>query len=113
MSQLFYQHGIELDHHDQTLWVTGPVGATTAAALAAAGNAWLASTSSRALHINFESVDMASSAALSVLLEWMRVSRQYSLCIESVALSAPLRRLADLAELETLLMSSASKAAPA
>jgi phospholipid transport system transporter-binding protein len=70
----------------------------------------LANTPNNELCISFEGVDKASSAALSVLLEWMRISRQYSLSIVSVELSAPLRRLANLAELETLLTFKTSPA---
>ena len=108
MTKLFSHHGVELEQRDDTLWVSGGVDATTAAALTAAGSQWLANTSSHELRISFEGVDKASSAALSVLLEWMRVSRHYSLNVVSVDLSAPLRRLADLAELEILLEFSAS-----
>jgi len=113
VSKLFSHQGVELEQRGDTLWVSGGVDATTAAALAAAGSQWLANTSSRELRISFEGVDKASSAALSVLLEWMRISRQYSLSIVSVELSAPLRRLADLAELETLLKFSAPPAGAA
>ena len=113
MSSLFSYQGVELEQRGDTLWVSGGVDATTAAALAAAGNQWMANTSSHELCVSFEGVDKASSAALSVLLEWMRTSRQYSLSITSVDLSAPLRRLAELAELETLLTFSASAADPA
>lgn len=107
MSKLFSHQGVELEQRGDILWVSGGVDAATAAALASAGSQWLANTSSRELRISFEGVDKASSAALSVLLEWMRISRQYSLSIVSVDLSVPLRRLADMAELETLLTFSA------
>ena len=113
MSKLFSYQGVELEQRGDTLWVSGGVDATTAAALAAAGSHWLANTSQRELRISFEGVDKANSAALSVLLEWLRISRQYALKVSAVELSTPLRRLADLAELETLLKFSTSAADPA
>lgn len=113
MSKLFSHQGVELEQRGNTLWISGDVDATTAAGLASAGSQWLANTTSRELRVSFEGVDKASSAALSVLLEWMRVSRQHSLSIVSVDLSTPLRRLADMAELETLLAFSAFSGEPA
>ncbi len=112
MTELFSHQGVALEQRGNTLWVSGGVDATTAAALAAAGSQWLVSTSIRELRISFEGVDKASSAALSVLLEWLRISRQYSLDVVAVELSAPLRRLANLAELETLLAFSAPPPRP-
>ncbi|MGY4878079.1 STAS domain-containing protein [Vreelandella aquamarina] len=118
MSILFSRQGVQLEQRNDTLWVSGDVDATTAAGVAAAGSQWLAGTASRELNISFEKVGKASSAALSILLQWVRACRQQEITLLSVALSPPLRRLADLAELDALLTfsapsSSASSSGPA
>lgn len=103
MSILFSHQGVQLEQHADTLWVSGDVDATTAAGVAAAGNQWLENTANRELNINFEKVGKASSAALSILLQWVRSCRQRGIVLLSVALSSPLKRLAVLAELDALL----------
>ena len=103
MSILFSRQGVQLEQRGDTLWVSGDVDATTAAGVAAAGNQWLAGTANRELNINLEKVGKASSAALSILLQWVRTCRQREIALLSVALSLPLRRLADLAELDALM----------
>ncbi|MGS2743133.1 STAS domain-containing protein [Halomonas sp. LS-001] len=108
MSILFSHQGVQLEQRGDALWVSGDVDATTAAGVAAAGNQWLAGTASRELSISFEEVGKASSAALSILLQWVRTCRHRQIALLSVALSPPLKRLADLAELDALLDFSAS-----
>ena len=111
MSILFSRQGVQLEQRGDTLWVSGDIDATTAASVAAAGNQWLADTASRELNISFEEVGKASSAALSILLQWVRTCRQHEIALLSVVLSPPLGRLADLAELDELVSFSASSAA--
>lgn len=103
MSALFSEQDVRLDQQEDTLSVSGDVGTNIAAALAAAGGKWIAETSLNALHINFDGVEKASSAAISVLLQWLRMCQQRHIAILSVSLSVPLQRLAHLAELDALL----------
>nr|WP_284046906.1 STAS domain-containing protein [Halomonas llamarensis] len=100
---MFFEQDVRLDQQEDTLSVSGDVGTNAAAALAEAGGLWIADTSLSALHINFDGVEKASSAAISVLLQWLRMCQQHHIAILSVSLSAPLQRLAHLAELEALL----------
>lgn len=103
MSALFSEQGVVLEQQEQTLSLKGDVGTGVAAALAAEGGQWIAETSHAALRINFDGVEKASSAAISVLLQWLRMCRQHDIDLLSVSLSAPLQRLANLAELDALL----------
>ncbi|WP_075879129.1 STAS domain-containing protein [Vreelandella massiliensis] len=103
MSALFSEQDVVLEQYEQTLSLSGDVGTSVAADLAAAGGEWIKGTSLDALRINFDGVEKASSAALSVLLQWLRMCQQRHINVISVSLSAPLQRLADLAELDALL----------
>ncbi|RTR06076.1 STAS domain-containing protein [Halomonas nitroreducens] len=87
-----------------SLAVTGQVDFDGAAALAAAGRAWLADRP-RGASVTFDlcGVDRVSSAAISVLLEWTRQVRARGLELEVVRLSRPLARLTQVAGLDTLL----------
>ncbi|MDR5898092.1 STAS domain-containing protein [Halomonas vilamensis] len=103
MTALFSELAVSLEQQNDTLSVSGDVGTNVATALAAAGSKWIAETSLNALHINFEGVEKPSSAAISVLLQWLRLCQQRHIDILSVSLSTPLQRLAHLAELDALL----------
>ncbi|MHB0774366.1 STAS domain-containing protein [Halomonas sp. WWR20] len=89
---------------DCRLTVSGEADFETAAPLAAAGNEWLRKQSaSTHVTLDLTGVERASSAVLSVLLEWIRTAKTHGVTIASVSLSAPLARLAAIAELECLL----------
>ncbi|MDN6179552.1 MAG: STAS domain-containing protein [Halomonas subglaciescola] len=104
MTALFSRQGIALTaQDDNTLEVSGNLGEGTAAALAGAGERWLENVAApAALTLDFRGVDRASSAAISVLLQWLRACRTRHIRVEDILLSEPLSRLARLAELDTL-----------
>ena len=104
MSDLLARDGLRLEAGDVGLVVCGEVGFEHAAELAEAGSRWLAQRpSGEAVSFDLRDVAGASSAALSVLLEWARAARRAGLTLERVRLSAALARLTDLAGLERLL----------
>lgn len=95
---------VTLEARSYGLAVQGDVGFDTAAALAGAGSAWLREQPTGALVIlDLTGIEHVSSAALSVLLEWLRQARSMSVVIQSVELSTPLARLTAVAGLDALL----------
>lgn len=105
-----YEHGqvtLEASHHGLT--VRGAVDFEVAAALAAAGSAWLSesaaeiSAAGKKVVLDLSGVERVSSAAVSTLLQWMRQARSANITIHSVRLSAPLARLTRVAGLDELL----------
>ncbi|GKW48391.1 STAS domain-containing protein [Halomonas sp. NCCP-2165] len=104
MTLLLEARGVRLSAEGERLRVDGEVDFDVAAPLAAAGSDWLASlTSGRRVVIDLGGVDRVSSAALSVLLQWLRDSRGAGVEVDEVALSEPLARLTRLADLDALL----------
>lgn len=86
------------------LMVQGDVDFDTAAALAGAGSAWLRGQPAGSLVVlDLTGIERVSSAALSVLLEWMRHARSMGVVIQSVELSTPLLQLTAVAGLDALL----------
>lgn len=102
MTTLFSQQGVSLTAQDKALEVSGSLSEGAAAALADAGEHWLEHSGQSALTLDFRGVDRASSAAISVLLQWLRACRRRQLTVEQVLLSEPLRRLSSLTELDDL-----------
>ncbi|SHL98628.1 STAS domain-containing protein [Vreelandella subglaciescola] len=102
MTTLFSRQGVSLAAQDNALEASGNLSENAAAALADAGERWLEHSGQPALTLDFRGVDRASSAAISVLLQWLRACRRRQLTIEQILLSAPLRRLASLTELDAL-----------
>jgi len=100
-----------LEHRDSRLAadagrlaVSGEVDFAGAAAMAEAGSQWLAEQPAGSeVVFDLQGVGRVSSAALSVLLEWMRQARDAEVTVSAVYLSASLRRLTRVAELDTLL----------
>lgn len=93
---------------DNVLSAHGEAGFDVAAQLAMAGCEWLAQQPQKAqVHFDLSGVDQASSAALSVMLEWLRCARRHHLEVGSVRLSPPLSRLTAMAGLDRLLPESA------
>ena len=86
------------------LVVQGVVDFDTAAALARAGSAWMREQpgGSRVV-LDLTGIEHISSAALSVLLEWLRQARSVNVVIQNVELSTPLARLTAVAGLDALL----------
>ncbi|TDO12556.1 MULTISPECIES: STAS domain-containing protein [Halomonas] len=104
MSVLLQQRGAGLEADGCRLAATGEVGFEGAAAMAEAGSEWLAARPSGSQVIfDLSGVDRVSSAALSVLLEWIRQARDSHIEVTTVRLSVPLQRLTRVAELDTLL----------
>lgn len=93
-----------LEVKDGILVASGEAGFDMAAALAEKGCEWLVQQP-RDSHVGFDlsSVDQASSAALSVMLEWLRCARRRQLTVACVSLSPPLSRLTAMAGLDQLL----------
>ncbi|MCW4151634.1 STAS domain-containing protein [Halomonas sp. 18H] len=112
MSVLLEDGSNRLVADGDTLSVTGSVDFEGAAALAAAGREWLDACRQGAdVALDLRGVDTVSSAAVSMLLEWLRQASRSGLAVTSVRLSAPLARLTEVAELDSLLpgASAASK----
>ncbi|APX93652.1 anti-anti-sigma factor [Halomonas sp. 1513] len=104
MSCLLEESGVRLDAEASRLAVSGDVDFEVAAALAASGGAWLSKQpAATRLVLDLSGVERVSSAALSVLLEWIRRAEAAGLVIDSVTLSAPLARLTRMAGLDSLL----------
>ncbi|MBL1266814.1 MAG: STAS domain-containing protein [Halomonas sp.] len=103
MIALFSRPGVTVSVENATLLVEGDVEVTLAADLAASGVKWLKHTELTSVSFDFSRVGKASSAAISVLFEWLRICRQRGIQIQTILFSAPLHRLASLAELDTLI----------
>ncbi|GED22167.1 STAS domain-containing protein [Halomonas halmophila] len=104
MSVLLEDGANRLEGEGTTLRVIGRVDFESAASLAAAGREWLAGCpSGGAVTFDLQGIDRVSSAALSVLLEWLRTAEHGGLDVAGVRLSAPLARLTEVAELNRLL----------
>jgi len=103
VTTLFSRPGLTVDIVNTSLQVAGDVDVTSAADLAASGVKWLNQTELTAIAMDFSRVDKASSVAISVLFEWLRICRQRGIQVDTILFSAPLRRLASLAELDALI----------
>ncbi|WGI26841.1 STAS domain-containing protein [Halomonas alkaliantarctica] len=103
MTALFSHPNVTVSAENATLIVAGDVEVTLAADLAASGVKWLKHTELTSISLDFSRVEKASSAAISVLFEWLRICRQRGIQIQAILFSAPLRRLASLAELDALI----------
>lgn len=104
MSLLLEHRGARLEATDEGLRVSGRVGFDAAAALAASGRDWLVGQPA-GTRVVFDLCGVAgvSSAALSVVLEWMRCTRAAGLKLRTVRLSHSLQRLTEVAGLDRLL----------
>ena len=103
MTALFSRPDVTVSVEGATLVVEGDVEVNLAADLAASGVKWLKHTGLTSVSLDFSRVEKASSAAISVLFEWLRICRQRGIQIQAILFSAPLRRLASLAELDALI----------
>lgn len=104
MSLLLEAGASRLEAEGNTLSVTGGVDFDGAAELAGAGCTWLAEQAANSpIVLDLSGVDRVSSAAISVMLEWLRKARAHHLSVQSVALSPPLHRLAEIAGLDSQL----------
>ena len=103
MTQLLSRDHLKLTADSRRLAVVGSVATEEAAELAAVGVAWLNQHVPEGVELDLTGVDDASSAALSVLFEWLRACRRSQVGINRIALSAPLKRLASLAELDEVI----------
>ncbi|MDW5378638.1 STAS domain-containing protein [Halomonas sp. HP20-15] len=106
MSVLLDHDGARLVVQDQALIASGEADFDVAASLAESGCEWLdTQPSGSVVHFDLSGVDRASSAAISVMLEWLRCARKRGLEVESVKLSEPLVRVTSLAGIDLLLPS--------
>lgn len=103
MTVLFSRPGVTVEAESTQLQIVGDVDITLAADLAASGVTWLKHTELTWLTLDFRQVEKASSAAISVLFEWLRTCRQCGIQVQAIHFSGPLRRLASLAELDALI----------
>lgn len=103
MTALFSRPGVTVSEENATLLVAGDVEVTLAADLAASGVKWLKQTELTTISLDFSRVEKASSVAISVLFEWLRICRRRGIQVQAIHLSAPLHRLASLAELDALI----------
>ncbi|SHF50736.1 phospholipid transport system transporter-binding protein [Modicisalibacter ilicicola DSM 19980] len=93
-----------LEVADNVLSASGEAGFDAATALATAGCDWLDQQAEGSrVAFDLSRVGQASSAVLSVMLEWLRCARRRSLVVESVRLSSPLSRVTAMAGLDRLL----------
>ncbi|GHC20146.1 STAS domain-containing protein [Aidingimonas halophila] len=104
MTLLLNAQGARLSAMEQRLVVSGDVDFDVATVIADAGRQWLvACPPNGEIELDFGGVDRVSSAALSVMLEWMRCAVDAGLTVRTVILSPPLRRLTEVASLDALL----------
>ncbi|WP_027966503.1 STAS domain-containing protein [Halomonas halocynthiae] len=104
MSVLLEAESSRLEVKGSALAVTGSVDFDGAAELASAGSEWLAlQPASSCVAFDFGGVSRVSSAAISVMLEWLRKARVQHLTVQSVELSPSLQRLAEIAGLDSQL----------
>ena len=103
MTVLYSHTDVSINVETTTLKVVGNVNVALAADLAASGVKWLNSTELGAVMFDFSGVDKASSVAISVLFEWLRICQHRAITVEAIDLSEPLKRLASLAELNELI----------
>ncbi|MFD2190210.1 STAS domain-containing protein [Pistricoccus aurantiacus] len=107
MTQLFEGEGARLEARENRLLASGDVDFSVAPPLAAAGHQWLEQRPAQStVSIDMSGVDQVSSAALSVVLEWLRDAHRSGVKVQEVALSKPLKRLTELAGLDALLPGS-------
>ncbi|KKO07495.1 hypothetical protein LCGC14_0054510 [marine sediment metagenome] len=100
---LFTHPSVTVSVEGATLVVVGDVDVTLAAGLAASGVKWLQATKHTSVIFDFNQVNKASSVAISVLFEWLRACQMRGIDAEAIYFSAPLRRLASMAELDDLI----------
>ncbi|WP_277811198.1 STAS domain-containing protein [Chromohalobacter canadensis] len=112
MNVLLERDDARLEVRDERiLKVDGEADFDSAASLAAKGQEWLQSLPRDAeVEFDLTGVSCASSAVLSVLLEWLRCAQSHGVHIVHVALSSPLARLTAMAGLDPLLPSDETRA---
>lgn len=93
-----------LETSGNCLVASGEAGFDVAKTLASKGCEWLLEQAQGSrVRFDLSGVDQASSAVLSVMLEWLRCARQCHIEVEAVRLSTPLVRLTAMAGLDRLL----------
>ncbi|GGC81566.1 STAS domain-containing protein [Vreelandella lutescens] len=102
MTSLLSRSEVSLTVQGDTLVATGDLTMSAAAEVAAAGVKWLRGAQYSEVCFDFGQVNKASSVAISVLFEWLRACQALEVTVRSIVLSAPLERLASLAELDAL-----------
>jgi len=98
-----------LEASETSLRVCGRVNFDGAAEMAEAGREWLeARQQGESVRLDLGDVEQVSSAALSVMLEWLRAIREAGLRLDGVELSPALQRLTRLAGIDSLLPATVS-----
>ncbi|UYO74116.1 STAS domain-containing protein [Halomonas qinghailakensis] len=110
MTTLLSTSHVSLIAQANTLSVNGDLTVNAAADVAAVGVKWLESAQLTEVTLDFFGVTRASSAAISVLFEWLRACHLLGVVVTSIMLSAPLERLTSLAELDALIKSPNTEA---
>jgi phospholipid transport system transporter-binding protein len=103
VTTLFSHPSVDVTAKGATLCIVGDVDVTLAAELAASGVKWLHATQDTSVTLDFRQVNKASSVAISVLFEWLRACQASGIKVDAIYFSAPLKRLASLAELDDLI----------
>lgn len=103
MTVLYSHSDVSICVESTTLRVIGDVSVALATDLAASGVKWLKNTELDAVTFDFSGLDKASSVAISVLFEWLRICQQRAITVDAIDFSEPLKRLASLAELDDLI----------
>lgn len=101
-----------LEASENCLMASGEAGFDVARTLASKGCEWLLEQSqSSRVCFDLSGVEKASSAVLSVMLEWLRCAQQRNIEVEMVRLSVSLARLTAMAGLDHLLPQETVEAA--
>tara|TARA_B100002019_G_scaffold233131_1_gene207079 strand:+ start:760 stop:1098 length:339 start_codon:yes stop_codon:yes gene_type:complete len=103
VTSLLSRPEVTLSAQGDSLMVAGDLTMSVAADVAARGVQWLRQSDHSEVCLDFAKINKASSAALSVLFEWLRACQALQVKVRSIVLSPPLQRLASLAELDTLV----------
>lgn len=105
MTVLFEAGDACLDQQENTLHLIGDVDVVQAADIAQAGLAWLSNGKGKDLGIRLDlsQVRSPSTAALSILLQWVRRCHEGGIRVNALTLSLPLQQLASLAELDDVI----------
>ncbi|GHC32286.1 hypothetical protein GCM10010082_28340 [Kushneria pakistanensis] len=96
---LYSDDSVALKAREDVLYLKGAPGFDNASDLATAGINWLQQHKGSQVSFNLCGVSRTSSATISVLLEWLRMTQQKKLEVDRITLSDSMRELIEMAEL--------------
>ncbi|REC96540.1 STAS domain-containing protein [Kushneria indalinina] len=96
---LYSDDAVTLEARDAALYLKGAPGFDNAPELARAGINWLEKYQGAQVSFNLCGVNRTSSATISVLLEWLRMTQKKTLEVDRITLSDSMRELIEMAEL--------------